>query len=71
MKRTSVSSLNFASIGYDPENMILEIEFNNGGIYQYFDIPESEYNWLMAADSKGRYFNVNIKDSCCQFEEIR
>jgi hypothetical protein len=33
-------------IGYDPENMILEIEFQHGGVYQYFNVPESGYNGL-------------------------
>lgn len=33
MERENVSSSNLASVGYDEENEILEIEFNHGGIY--------------------------------------
>ena len=33
MDRTYVSSSNIASIGYDPMQMILEVEFLNGSIY--------------------------------------
>ena len=62
MTRKSVESSNLASIGYDAENEILEIEFNHGGVYQYFDLPENVYKELMNADSHGRYFVHNIKD---------
>lgn len=42
--------------------MTLEVLFHHGGTYQYFDVPESEFQALMSADSKGEYFNANIKD---------
>lgn len=63
MKRKSVESSNLASISYDETKQILEIEFNHGGIYQYFDVPVEEYEGLMNADSHGRYFVHNIKDN--------
>ena len=62
MKRISVDSSNLASVGYDEENKILEIEFNHGGIYQYFDVPKDEYDALMNASSLGSYFYHNIRD---------
>ena len=62
MNRESVSSSNLASIGYDSENEILEIEFNHGGIYQYYNVPESEYVALMDASSHGKYFSANIRN---------
>jgi len=71
MNRTSVSSSNLASVGYDPENMILEIEFQHGGIYQYFDVPESVYQSLMNADSHGKYFDAYIKKGGYRFKKIR
>lgn len=49
MNRTPVSSSNLASIGYDHESMVLEIKFHSGGIYQYFNVPESVYQGLMPA----------------------
>ena len=57
MERQYVSSSNIGSIGYDPENMILEIEFLNGSVYQYYDVPQSIYEGLMAADSHGKYLS--------------
>ncbi|MEB2787274.1 KTSC domain-containing protein [Algoriphagus persicinus] len=62
MKRQSVESSNLASIGYDAENEILEVEFNHGGVYQYFDVPEYVYEELMSADSHGVYFSANIRN---------
>jgi len=61
MNRDPVESSNLASVGYDPESNILEIEFKNGSIYHYFEVPESRYNALMNASSKGSYLNQSIK----------
>jgi len=63
MEREIVESSNILSIGYDKNNSILEIEFIKSGLYQYDDVPEYEYQNLMAADSKGSYFSKNIKNS--------
>ncbi len=61
MEMTSVVSSNVAEIGYDEENSILQVEFNNGGTYQYFDVPLREYERLRDASSVGTYLNNNIK----------
>lgn len=68
--RNSVESSNINSIGYDSKNEILEIEFNHGAVYQYFDVPENVYEALMNADSHGRYFDRNIKKAGCRFVKI-
>lgn len=60
MQRESVSSSNIASVGYNPTEKILEIEFNHGGIYQYFDVPQEVYDDLISASSHGKYFRANI-----------
>lgn len=62
MKRQSVSSSNITSVGYDSESHTLEIEFHSGGVYQYFDVPQSTYDELMHASSHGSYFYRYIKD---------
>lgn len=61
MRREHVESSNIASIGYDPGSQTLEIEFLNGLIYQYFDIPQHIHEGLMGSDSQGRYLAYNIK----------
>ncbi|MBP1646456.1 MAG: hypothetical protein H6Q16_2034 [Bacteroidetes bacterium] len=61
MKRNHVESSNIESIGYDSESQTLEIEFLNGSIYQYFDVPEHVYDELISADSHGKYLAHQIK----------
>lgn len=61
MERIPIQSSNLASVGYDETTSVLEVEFINGNIYQYFDVPIHIYKGLMNATSKGRYLNENIK----------
>lgn len=63
MERTPVMSSNVNSIGYDPKTFTLEVEFNSGDIYQYFNIPESLYLNLIKSQSKGSFINEHIKYS--------
>ncbi len=61
MKRTPVHSSMIASVGYDQQEKILEVEFvHNGLIYEYFDVPFTEYHNLMKAASKGNYLQKCI-----------
>jgi len=62
INRVPVESSNLRSVGYDPDAQMLEIEFRNGGICQYYGVPETVYLQLMAASSKGKFFHVYIKD---------
>ncbi|MDD5183659.1 MAG: KTSC domain-containing protein [Paludibacter sp.] len=61
MERKPVKSSNIAAIGYDDSSATLEIEFLNGSIYQYFDVPDHIYKEIMGADSQGKYLAANIK----------
>lgn len=61
MDRTAVSSSNIKSVGFDPSNNIVEIEFSDGSIYQYFDVPEATYQSLVGAPSVGKYFHQEIR----------
>jgi len=61
MDREPVDSSNIESIGYDAASKILEVEFKNGGIYQYKGIPQEIYNELMEADSVGSFLSRRIK----------
>jgi len=70
MNRQSVESSNLASVGYDAENEILEVEFKHGGVYRYFDVPMHVYEELMDASSHGQYFDRNIKKAGYEFQKI-
>lgn len=61
MDRDAVSSSLLRSVGYDPEEQLLEVELQDGNIYQYTDVPEATYQGLMAADSHGRYFAHHVR----------
>jgi len=41
--------------------MTLEVEFQNGNVYQYFDVPEAVYQEFRQAPSRGQFLNTNIK----------
>lgn len=61
MQRVPVSSSHIVSIGYEVATSTLEIEFKDGRIYQYFDVPEHIHDGLMGAASHGEYLSANIK----------
>ena len=62
MNRIPVSSSNLSSVGYDSVSLTLEVEFKDGAVYQFFDVPEFEHQELMQAASHGKYFRANIRD---------
>jgi KTSC domain len=63
MERKKVNASNMRSIGYDSKEQILEIEFSNGGVYQYSRVPQEVYRRLCAAPSPRSYFEDNIQES--------
>jgi len=62
MQRENVKSSNLKSVGYDALAEVLEIEFLDGCVYQYFNVSEYVYNSLMGASSLGKYFSQNIEN---------
>ncbi|MDH3348716.1 MAG: KTSC domain-containing protein [Desulfobulbaceae bacterium] len=63
MNRSCVASTSVASIGYDEATETLEVEFLNGSIYQYYNVPISIYEQNMQAGSKGKFLNMYIKNA--------
>ncbi len=61
MQRVSVTSSNIASVGYDKASLTLEIEFTDGHVYQYFDVPAHVHDGLMQASTHGGFLNAAIK----------
>lgn len=51
MIRQSVSSSRMRSVGWG--NNTLEIEFNDGAVYQYYNVTENEYHNFISAPSLG------------------
>lgn len=58
------------SFDYDAATQILRVEFNNGSVYKYRDVPESVYQELKIAPSVGQYFNTHIREKYGQDREV-
>jgi membrane peptidoglycan carboxypeptidase len=65
--RKTVDSSSIVSIGYDEDQKILEVELprrekeKQRRIYQYLNVPPKVHKAFMAAESKGRYYDENVK----------
>jgi hypothetical protein len=70
MDRTPVTSSTIASIGYDPAQEVLEVEFLDGSVYHYFGVPEILYRGLMAASSHGSYLDAHVKKGGFKYKRV-
>ena len=61
MKRMSLHSASLKSAGYSGHSHVLELEFQDGHVYQYLEVPRSVFDHLLKAISKGIYFLEPIK----------
>ena len=57
----AVQSSLLASVAYDHQRAILQLEFGSGAVYQYFGVPVQSYQELLRAASHGAYFNRHIR----------
>ena len=58
----AVQSSLLSSVGYNPEASTLLLELRDGALYQYSEVPAEIHHNLLAAESKGNYFNRRIRD---------
>jgi hypothetical protein len=56
-----VDSSAIASVGYDAELRMLEVEFSSGSVYDYFGVTERLFRSFLDASSKGRFFAQRIR----------
>ena len=61
MNVTAVESTTLTALAYDDACEILQLEFRSRSVYDYFGVPRPVYEALLAAPSKGRYFNRAIR----------
>ena len=50
------------SFDYDSEKQILRVEFGDGSVYKYHEVPDSVYKGMKENPSVGQYFNAEIRD---------
>jgi len=60
INRVRVKSSNIHSIGYSIELKIIQVQFLNGSVYEYYDVPLYLYEAFLKADSKGKFLNGNL-----------
>ena len=70
MKLEPVESSMIQAAGYDEKSSTLEVVFNSGKTYRYFEVPKTVYLELMESDSKGSYMLSDVID-CFPFEKIK
>ena len=61
MRIATVESTTLLTVSYDEAQALLQLEFCNRAVYQYFNVPAAAYRSLLDAPSKGRYFNEAIR----------
>jgi hypothetical protein len=54
-------SSNIAGFDYDKDRQVLTVEFKNGGRYNYYEVPETVFDGMKAASSKGQFLAQNVK----------
>lgn len=55
-------SSNIEGYGYDYKKKILWVAFQNNRVYKYEDVPETIFEGLSNAESKGKYVASNIRN---------
>jgi hypothetical protein len=68
VKHAVLESSSLAKVAYDADRAVLQLEFRDRAVYQYFGVPAGIHEGLLLAPSKGAYFNRVIRG---QFAYIR
>ena len=61
LPRVAVESTALVGMAYDSQRNLLEVEFRDGSVYQYLAVSAQVYENLLRAESKGTYFNREIR----------
>lgn len=60
MTHVPVSSSHIESVAYDPGTNVMEVQFRNGHLYRYENVPARAHAQFVAAPSVGRHFHQAI-----------
>lgn len=61
IKMTKVESTSISEVGYKRRTM--HVQFNTGDTYEYKKVPRAVFDALVKAQSKGKFFLENIKET--------
>lgn len=62
VEKVPVQSKGIDWVAYDEEAQTLDVHFGESRTYRYFDVPDAVYDWLLRAQSKGKFVNRLVKD---------
>ncbi|MCU0440175.1 MAG: KTSC domain-containing protein [Raineya sp.] len=60
MEQEKIESSMIASVGYQKNEQILEVTFQNQTVYEYYKVPQDVYELFLVASSKGQFMNQHI-----------
>lgn len=55
-----IQSSNLKRTEYDTETKIMLVEFNNGLVYSYEEVPHKVYTQFRMSESQGKFFAAEI-----------
>lgn len=70
MELVPVNSSNIRAVGYEEETATLVVEFEDGAIYHYLNVPSPIFEGLLSAPSKGTYFDRHVKKSGFAYRRV-
>jgi len=71
MEMKPVNSSNLTAVGYDEAKKLLKVAFKDGSIYTYEEVPKALYDGLLAAESQGKFFNIQIRTKGFKYTSFR
>lgn len=58
-----VTSSNLYGVDYEPWSGTLTITFRDGSVYEYYNVPATVFEGLVAVGSPGRFHHEHIKNN--------
>src|ERR1035441_6781748 len=58
-----VNSSNLYAVDYEPWSGTLTITFRSGSVYEYYGVPPSVFDCLLAAESPGRVYTSHLQSN--------
>ena len=62
MERRKVNSSKLRSVGYDERSRILEVEHNDGSVFQYSGVSNEVYRRMMAAPTIASFYQDRVEE---------
>lgn len=70
MEMKPITSSNLSTIGYDPDQQRLCVQFQTGKCYEYGGVEPETFIKLITAKSHGQAFNALIKNGAYPTKQI-